>query len=46
VEAKTADRIVLVVGLVVAAAIAGWLLWRGERFLAVFVLVIAATGIR
>jgi Zn-dependent protease len=46
VEAKAADRIVLVVGLVVAAAIAGWLLWRGERFLAVFVLVIAATGIR
>lgn len=45
-EPKTAERVVMVVGLVVAAGLAGWLLWRGERFLAVFVLIIAATGIR
>lgn len=41
-----ARRVVVVVGLVAAAGIAGWLLWRGDRVLAVFVLVIAAAGIR
>lgn len=46
VEPTKAERIVMVVGLVVAVAIAGWLLWTGERFLAVFVLIIAASGIR
>lgn len=45
-ERKVVDRVVLVVGLVVAAALAGYLLWIGERFLAVFVLVVAAAGIR
>ncbi len=45
-QPKTVDRVVLVVGLVVAAALAGYLLWTGERFLAVFVLVVAAAGIR
>jgi len=44
--AKVTGRVVLVVSLVVAVALAGWLLWRGERILAVFVLVIAASGLR
>lgn len=43
---RVSQRAVSVVSVVVAAALAGWLLWRGERTLAVFVLVIAAAGLR
>lgn len=43
---RPAQRVVSVVSVVVAVALAGWLLWRGERTLAVFVLVIAAAGLR